>query len=119
MSFGEGISGISENAALTQGGAVRSDNNEAGETPYSDLPWSEESGQCLSIGAVPVVTFIPRKLLILCLITQLMYSSAFASPGAHIPSRPATGHRRRLYLNSTKSSAMPRVKPTGTFRPAK
>jgi hypothetical protein len=35
---------------LTRGEAGRSDNNEAGETPYSDASMAEESGQCLSIG---------------------------------------------------------------------
>jgi len=51
MSFGEGISGISENGArLTQRKAGCSDNSEAGETPWFDANMAWKSGQWLSIG---------------------------------------------------------------------
>ena len=47
MSFGEGVSEISEMSLLTQRRAGRSDNNEAGETPYSDASMTGRIGSML------------------------------------------------------------------------
>lgn len=47
MSFGEGVSEISEMSLLTQRRAGRSDNNEAGETTYSDPSMAGRIGSML------------------------------------------------------------------------
>jgi hypothetical protein len=47
MSFGEGVSEISDMSLLTQRRAGRSDNNEAGETPYRDASMTGRIGSML------------------------------------------------------------------------